>query len=119
MDKDIGKPAYTRYGNHAEWKTYNDLPMPTWENLNDAVRGHWNEVGRMVFEYPPIAGQMAELQVLLMISDVLDRSAAIRDGLIKTSHRGRYWSVVITDIERIYAWLSTYCMVESLDNAQA
>lgn len=36
-----GKTAYEAYGRDADWKTYDGRPMPTWDDLTEAVRGHW------------------------------------------------------------------------------
>jgi hypothetical protein len=36
-----GKSAYDAYAEHADWTTYDGRPMPQWDDLTDAVRGHW------------------------------------------------------------------------------
>lgn len=33
--------AYQAYGDSAEWKNYQDKPMPTWEELPKAIQDHW------------------------------------------------------------------------------
>lgn len=38
---DKGLSAYEAYAEHADWTTYDGRPMPTWIDLTDDVRGHW------------------------------------------------------------------------------
>jgi hypothetical protein len=45
----LAMDMYNKYGEHAEWKSWNSNPMPTWEELNDAVRSHWIAVAEYVF----------------------------------------------------------------------
>jgi hypothetical protein len=33
--------AYEAYGAHATWTSVTGGAMPTWDDLGDAVRGHW------------------------------------------------------------------------------
>lgn len=37
----LAQLAYTAYGDHAEWKAWNGLPMPKWDDLTTVVRDHW------------------------------------------------------------------------------
>lgn len=33
--------AYESYGEHAEWRSVTGQVMPAWDDLGDAIRGHW------------------------------------------------------------------------------
>jgi hypothetical protein len=46
--------AYTAYGDSVAWKNYAGLPMPTWENLTDAIRAAWIAASQRVWQ---LAGQ--------------------------------------------------------------
>lgn len=35
------KSAYRAYGSVTNWKNYQGLPMPEWENLPDGIRAAW------------------------------------------------------------------------------
>lgn len=37
----VARSLYGAYGESAGWKNYQGLPMPRWEDLTDAIRGHW------------------------------------------------------------------------------
>lgn len=113
MDNNLGKPAYHRYAEAVQWKNHQGSQMPTWEMLDETQRNAWNLVARMTWEYPPSTSETGDVHVVWMINDVLERASAIRNGMLRTSPKSRNWSVLITDLEKVRAWLVATCMVES------
>lgn len=39
--KSAGQVAYEAYGDHAHWKAHTGDPMPSWEDLPDVTKQHW------------------------------------------------------------------------------
>ena len=56
----LARLMYESYCDHANWKNYQGLPCPRWNDaatlgnrdatLSEAVRGHWRCVARVAFE---------------------------------------------------------------------
>lgn len=42
----VAKSLYEAYGLSADWKNYQGLPMPSWDQLTEAIRGHWTASAR-------------------------------------------------------------------------
>lgn len=40
--------GYQAYGDSAGWKNYQDKPMPTWDELPEAIKGHWRTAARQM-----------------------------------------------------------------------
>ncbi|MFF2522422.1 hypothetical protein [Streptomyces liangshanensis] len=38
---DLGRAAYDAYGQATGGRTYDDQPLPTWEQLSDRTRAAW------------------------------------------------------------------------------
>lgn len=38
---ELAKLAYDAYGEATDHKNYQGLPMPTWDDLGDAIQGAW------------------------------------------------------------------------------
>ena len=47
---DLAKIAYAAYGDYVDWKNYQGLPMPKWEDLTDKIRGAWEAAAGAVAE---------------------------------------------------------------------
>ncbi|MYV56498.1 hypothetical protein [Streptomyces sp. SID3212] len=39
--QDLGRVAYAAYGQTTDGRTYDDQPLPTWEELSDRTRAAW------------------------------------------------------------------------------
>lgn len=37
----LAQVAYEAYGKSTNWRTYNDLPMPLWEDLGEKIQKVW------------------------------------------------------------------------------
>lgn len=46
----FGEYAYQVYGNSVEWRNFQGNPMPLWEDLSDAIREAWEEVGDALYD---------------------------------------------------------------------
>lgn len=44
----LAKVAYHAYGAEADWKNYQGLPMPQWDDLGDAIQGAWVQAANAV-----------------------------------------------------------------------
>ncbi len=38
---ELAKLAYNAYGDAVDFKNYQGLPMPSWDDLGDAIQGAW------------------------------------------------------------------------------
>lgn len=45
-----GKVAFDAYSDHADYKTHDGKPIPRWNDLTDAVRGHWDAAAAAAIE---------------------------------------------------------------------
>lgn len=45
----LAKQAYMAYGSTTDFKNYQGLPMPEWENLTDKIREAWKTAARFCF----------------------------------------------------------------------
>ena len=45
---DFGKIAYEAYGTSTKWRTYNDKPMPKWEELTERIQVAWRAAAKTV-----------------------------------------------------------------------
>lgn len=43
-----GEAAYSRYGTRRNWKTYDEKPMPKWEELLPEIQEAWEAAGEGV-----------------------------------------------------------------------
>lgn len=60
MDEtDLAKVAYHAYGQTTDFKNYQGLPMPEWDNLMDKIRAAWVSAVKVAIQayitdsYPP------------------------------------------------------------------
>lgn len=47
-DEELARAAYEAYIENSGGLNYQGLPCPTWENLTEAIRGHWTVAARKV-----------------------------------------------------------------------
>ena len=47
-DEQLAREAYEAYIENSGGLNYQGLPCPTWENLTEAIRGHWVVAARKV-----------------------------------------------------------------------
>jgi hypothetical protein len=52
--KTPGQRAYDAYCKVVDYKNYQGLPVPTWENLSDKIREAWEAAGESATNRPPI-----------------------------------------------------------------
>lgn len=45
---EFAKALYDKYGEHANWRTFDGRPMPKWEVIGSSVQGHWGAVAGLV-----------------------------------------------------------------------
>jgi hypothetical protein len=38
---ELAKEGYQAYGDKAQWKNYQGLPMPVWDNLPENIKSYW------------------------------------------------------------------------------
>ena len=46
----LAKLGYQAYGDKADWKNYQGLPMPTWETLPENIKTYWIAAVTAVFK---------------------------------------------------------------------
>lgn len=51
--EDLAKIAYEAYGRRTDFKNYQGLPMPKWDNLTPTIRDAWNEAAAAVINANP------------------------------------------------------------------
>lgn len=56
----LAKQAYYAYGGVTDFKNYQGLPMPEWDNLTDTIREAWKAAARYCFNDGFQAGQEFE-----------------------------------------------------------
>lgn len=49
----LAKGAYHAYGSVTNFKNYQGLPMPEWEQLTDKIREAWKAVAKYVYLITP------------------------------------------------------------------
>ena len=47
----IAKAAYEAYGKTTDFKNYQGLPMPKWEDLSAKIRAAWVAASREVYDW--------------------------------------------------------------------
>lgn len=47
-DVTLGEVAYTAYGRTTDFKNYQGLPMPAWQDLGDTIRAAWENAAKAV-----------------------------------------------------------------------
>lgn len=47
----LAKIGYQAYGDKAEWKNYQGLPMPTWEALPENIKSYWVEAATAISQH--------------------------------------------------------------------
>lgn len=48
-DKTYGQVGYDAYGDEANWKAYNDAPMPRWDDpLRDDIKRKWEVAAKAI-----------------------------------------------------------------------
>lgn len=48
-DKTYGQIGYEAYGDEAQWKAYNDLPMPRWDDpLREDIKRKWEVAAKAI-----------------------------------------------------------------------
>ena len=55
-DEHFGKIAYAAYGQSADFKNYQGLPMPSWDDLPQQIRQSWVLAAQAVIENHVEAG---------------------------------------------------------------
>lgn len=50
MRKNLASDAYEAYGDNRGWKTYDDKPMPQWEELPKEIQTAWEVAESKIFE---------------------------------------------------------------------
>lgn len=44
----LAKAGYQAYGDKAEWKNYQGLPMPTWDDLPENIKIYWESAAEAI-----------------------------------------------------------------------
>lgn len=64
---DLAQKAYEDYAEYTNWKNYQGLTMPQWEDLPEGVKNAWMNaaaaVTEMVLEKPEEAKEMLENEI--------------------------------------------------------
>lgn len=79
--KELAQIGYEGYGNNRDWKTYDDRPMPKWEELPESIQDAWVAAFRAVSEHFKASLDVRDTEKALhAISYVRDHSKAAVSG---------------------------------------
>lgn len=46
-----GQIGYEAYGDYANWKAFNDAPMPRWDGLREDIKAKWEVAAQAILKH--------------------------------------------------------------------
>lgn len=96
LEKTAGQIDFEAYVESKQGITYDGKLIPTWENLTDEVRLGWE------------VGAKATINSIEIGNHLLYALDKAREKLKSEPTRGRYWAILITDLEKLSAFKQIY-----------